>query len=143
MAFDVQRAAVIELGTDPGSLEDYTCDVSFFGVTVGRATVTKSPSFGSPNTEQRAAARTAQVVMTFTTTPHTTTGLVALLRAALNTVAGEVYFRVRYNEGAVSASNPYQTGWLLVTDLDIGAPAYQPRVQTKTFPARDVAESAS
>ena len=143
MAFDVQRVAVIELGLDPGSLVDYTCDVSGFVVSEGRATVIKSPSFGSPQIRQLAAAQSAQVTMRFTSTPNNTSGLVRLLRVARQTVSGEVYFRVRYDPGGVSASNPYQTGWITVTGVDVGAPVGEARVQTQTFPARDVTESPS
>lgn len=81
--------------------------------------------------------------MTFTTTPNNTAGLVRLMRVARLTVSGELYFRVRYDDAVVSASNPYQTGWITVTGVDIGAPVSQTRVQTQTFPARDVTESPS
>lgn len=143
MAYAVQRVAVIELGPDPGSLTDYSCDVSGFLVTVGRTTVVKQASFGSPDIEQRAASRTATVVMTFTTQPNATSGLVNALRAARDTVSGELFFRVRYDDAAASASNPIQSGWLTVTDIQVGAPVSSPMVQTQSFPARDVTESSS
>lgn len=143
MAYAVQRAAVVELGLSPGTLADLTCDVSGFVVTVGRTSVVKSASFGSPNIEQRASAGTASVTITFTSQPNTASGLVQLLRAAQATVAGEVYFRVKYQDAAVSPSNPSQTGWITVGDVQIGAPVSSPMVQTQTFPARDVTESDS
>lgn len=143
MAYAVQRVAVVELGPDPGSLTDYSCDVSGFLVTVGRTSVVKAASFGSPAVEQRASAHTATVTITFTSQPHASSGLVNAMRAAQNTIAGELFFRVRYQDAAVSASNPSQSGWLLVTDVQIGAPVSEAMQQTQTFPARDVTEADS
>lgn len=141
MAFAVQRAAVVEIGPDSGSLTDVTCDVSGFLVTVGRTTVVKSASFGSPAIEQRAASQTALVTMTFSSQPGN--ALVAMLRAARDTVAGELYFRVKYQDAAVSPTNPSQTGWMTVTDFQLGAPVSSPMSQTQSFPARDITESES
>lgn len=143
MAYAVQRVAVVELGPDAGSLTDYSCDVSGFVVTVGRTTVVKPASFGSPAIEQRASARTATVTITFTSQPNTASGLLQELRAAQNTVSGELFFRVKYQDEAVSPSNPSQSGWLIVGDVQIGAPASSTMVQTQTFPARDVSEADS
>lgn len=141
MAYAVQRAAVVELGPDAGSLTDVTCDVSFFGVTVGRTTVVKAASFGSPAIEQRASALTGSVVMSFSSQPGS--DIVNLMRAARDTVSGELYFRVKYQDAAVSPTNPSQTGWLTVTDFQLGAPVSSPMVQTQTFPARDVTEATA
>jgi hypothetical protein len=38
----------------------------------------------------------------------------------------------------VSSSNPKFTGFIVVAELDTGAPVSQVRRQTKTYPARDL-----
>lgn len=136
----VQGVAVVELGPDAGSLVDYSCEVGSFVITEGRSTVQKPPSFGSPSLEELASANTAAVTMTFTSQPFGSSGLWLVMRTAQKTLTGELFFRVKYFDAPVSASNPSRTGWLKVTDLDSGAPVNGTRVQSKTFPARGVSD---
>lgn len=125
------------LGPDAGDLTDYTCWISEFRIIETRATVVKAPSFGSPAIEEKAAADQAQVAMTFLAVPHASSGLLWELDRAKRTQTGELYFEWKPATGAVSASNPKRTGFLVVTDLDTGAPL-GPRRQSKLFPARSV-----
>lgn len=134
----VQRGLVLELGPDAGSLTDYSCDFSEFVIEKTRATVMKAPTPGSPNIEQRAGARSHQVRMTFLATPNGTSGLWHELNAAADTVTGELFFRVRYDDDTVSATNPEFTGYIVVTGLDTGAAAYTARRQSQVVPARAV-----
>jgi hypothetical protein len=131
-----QFGGVFELGVDVGSLTDYTCDISAFVITEGRATVVKAPTAGNPMTEQKAAAGFGSVAMTFAGNPGDATGLWQELRTAMQTRTGELFYRVRYGTAAVSATNPQFTGYITVVDLDTGAPVSTMRRQAKTFPAR-------
>jgi hypothetical protein len=132
-----QFEGVFELGPDAGSLTDYTCDITAFVISEGRATVVKAPTAANPVTEQKAAAAFGSVAITFTSTPDAT-GLWQEMRAAQQTRSGELYFQVRYDTAAVSASNPKFTGYIVVSELDTGAPVSQVRRQSKSFPARDL-----
>lgn len=134
----IQRRIVLELGPDPGSLTDYSCDFSEFVIEKARATVQKAPSFGSPTFEEKAAAGSRTVRLSFLADPHATTGLWRELDAASDSVSGELYFSVRYSDDALSASNPKFTGYIVVTALTTGAAAYQARRQSAVVPARDV-----
>lgn len=136
----IQGAAVVMLGPDAGSLTDYSCYISEFVINEQRVLTVKSPSFGSPASEQKAGADTASVTMTYLAVPHGTSGLWWELRRARGTTTGELYFEVKYDNVAVSASNPKYTGYIVVSDLDTGAAGYTARRQSKTFPARAVSD---
>ncbi len=133
-----QFAGVFELGADAGSLVDYTCDISGFVITEGRATVVKAPTFSNPATEQKAASSFGTVAMAFTANPNDATGLWQAMRAAQQTRTGELFFQVRYSSAAVGADNPKFTGYMVVGELDTGAPVGEIRRQAKSFPARDL-----
>lgn len=134
----VQGAAVVQLGPDGDNLTDYSCWISEFVVNDIRSTFVKAPSFGSPAIEEKAAADQATVTMTFLAVPHASSGLWWELNRARGTRTAELYFDVKWDSAAVSASNPRRTGFLVVTGLDTGAPAFQARRQSKVFPARAV-----
>lgn len=136
----VQAGAVILLGRDPGDLTDYTCFISEFRILETRTLVVKSPSFGSPVFEDKAAAGRARVAMTFLAAPNASSGLWWELRRASLTRTGELYFDVKWSTGMLSASNPKRTGYLVVSDLDTGAAAFTDRRQSKVFPARAVSD---
>lgn len=136
----IQGEIVLLLGPDPAHTTDYSCDFSEFVINEARTLVAKSPSFGSPELEQKAAAGTAQVTATFLAVPHASSGLWFELRRASRTRTGELYFDVKYSTAATSASNPRRTGYIVVSDIDMGAGAYQVRRQTKVFPARAVSD---
>lgn len=138
MAYAVQRDAVVQLGADSGSLTDYSSEVSEFIINEQRLLTQKSPSFGSPTTEQKASSGTATVTITFAANPHATTGLLAAMRTAQATVAGELYFDVKYGSASVSSSNPKFTGYIVVSDIDTGGRIGEVRRISKTFPARSV-----
>lgn len=125
------------LGPDPGDLTDYTCWIDSFVINDTRTTYVKAPSFGSPAVEEKAAADQASVSMSFFGVPSTTSGLLWELDRAKRTRTGELYFEWRGSTAAVSSSNPKRTGYLVVKDLDTGAPL-GPRRQSKVFPARGV-----
>ncbi len=133
-----QFGGVFQLGPDAGSLTDYTCDITAFVITEGRATVVKAPSMSNPVTEQKAAAAFGTVAMTFAGNPGDATGLWQEMRAAMQTTSGELFFQVRYGTAAVSSSNPKFTGYIVVGELDTGAPVNEFRRQAKSFPARDL-----
>ncbi len=133
-----QFAGVFELGPDSGSLVDYTCDISTFLITEGRATVVKAPTMSNPATEQKAGSGFGTVSMVFTSNPNDATGLWQAMRAAKQTRTGELFFQVRYSTAAVGSSNPKFTGYMVVAELDTGAPVGEIRRQAKSFPARDL-----
>ena len=126
------------LGPDAGSLTDYSCWFTDFTINDVRNTVVKSPTFSSPAVEQKAAAGEASVTASFLAVPDTASGLWWELNRAKDTRTAELYFEWRGDSAAVSASNPKRTGYIVVTGLDSGAPAYQPRRQSRVFPARGV-----
>ena len=140
MSDRVQEQIVVELGPDADSLTDYSCDFSEFVIEKTRATVTKAPTPGSPNTEQRAASRSHQVRMTYLAIPNASSGLWHELNTAADTATGELYFEVRYQDDAVSGTNPKFTGYIVVTSLDTGTAAWQPRRQSAVVPARGVSD---
>jgi len=109
----IQDRPVIMLGPDAGSLTDYSCAFQTFQINERRNTVVKAP------------------------TPSTS-GLWAELFTAMGTRTAELYFEYTPADDTVSASNPKRTGYIVVNDLDTGAPAFEARRQSKTFPARDV-----
>ncbi len=133
-----QFAGVFELGPDSGSLVDYTCDISGFVITAGRATVVKAPTMSNPVTEQKAAAAFGTVSIVFTSNPNDASGLWAAMYTAQQTRTGELFFQVRYSSAAVGADNPKFTGYMVVAELDTGAPVGEIRRQSKSFPARDL-----
>ena len=126
------------LGPDAGSLTDYSCWFSEFVISDVRNTVVKSPTFSSPAVEEKAAAGAVSVTASFFAVPDTASGLWWELNRAKDTRTAELYFEWRGDSAVVSASNPKRTGYIVVTGLDSGAPAYQPRRQSRVFPARDV-----
>ena len=131
-----QFGGVFQLGPDPDSLTDHTCDIAGFVITEGRATVVKAPTFSNPQTEQKAAAGFGTVAMTFATNSGDAAGLWQAMRTAMLTTTGEMFFQVRYSTAAVSATNPRFTGYLVVSGLDTGAPVNQALRQTQSFGAR-------
>lgn len=135
----IQGAAVVELGTGPGSTTDYSCYFSEFVPQKIRNTVRKPSSPGSPDVEDKAGGRQHVVVASFLASPLDASSPWGLLNAAADTAAAEVYFRVRYASGPVSASNPLWTGWIVVSQLGIGSAVRQTPRQVITFPARGVA----
>lgn len=136
----VQGQAVIKLGPTPGELTDYSCWFTDFTINPIRTTVIKAPSFGSPAIEEKAAADQASVTVSFLAVPDTASGLWWELNRAMATRTGELYFEWRGDSASVSSSNPRRTGYLVVTGLDSGAPAYQPRRQSRVYPVRDLSE---
>jgi hypothetical protein len=136
----VQGQAVIKLGPDAGSLTDYSCWFRDFTILPIRNTIIKSPTFSSPAIEEKAAANQASVTATFLAVPDVVSGLWWELNRAMGTRTAELFFEWRGDSAAVSSSNPKRTGYIVITGLDSGAPAYQPRLQSKVFPARDVSE---
>lgn len=136
----IQGRAVILLGPDPGDLTDYSCWISEFTINETRSQVVKPPSFGSPQIEQLASAGAAQVTMSFLAVPDVSSGLWNELQVAARTLTGELYFEYQPAVGSVSPANPKKTGYIVVTDIDMGAPAASPRRQRKTFPARAVSQ---
>ena len=126
------------LGPDAGSLTDYTCAIRSFVINDQRLTVVKSPTFASPNTEQKAASTAYSVTIDFLSAFVTSSGLWNELLTAMNTRTAELYFEWTPTDDVVSATNPKRTGYLVVTDLDSGMAIGQPLRQVRTFPARDV-----
>jgi hypothetical protein len=133
-----QFEGVFELGPDAGSLTDYTCDITAFVISEGRATVVKAPTAANPVTEQKAAAAFGSVAVTFAGNPGDASGLWQEMRAAMQTRTGELFFQVRYDTAAVGATNPKFTGYIVVAELNTGAPVGQVARQISTFPARDL-----
>lgn len=133
----IQGEAVILLGPDAGSTTDYSCWISEFRILDTRTVHVKAPSFSSPAIEEKAAADQSSVAITFLAVPHTSSGLLWELDRAKRTRTGELYFEWKGATGAVSASNPKRTGFLVVTGIDTGAPL-GPRRQSQLFPARGV-----
>lgn len=138
-----RRPDRIELGPTPGSLTDYTCWFSEFVIQELWSTVQKAPTPGSPDIELKKSAKSATVAATFLAVPHGTAGLWWELNRAANTVTGELAFAVVYDDDVVSDDNPKFTGVLTVTSLSTGAPAYQPRWQSQSFPARGITRATS
>jgi hypothetical protein len=133
----IQGEAVILLGPDAGSTTDYSCWISEFVINETRTTFAKAPSFSSPAIEDKAAADQAAVTMTFLAVPHASSGLLWELDRAKRTRTGVLYFEWRGATGAVSASNPKRTGFMVVTAVGTGAPM-GPRRQSAVFPALGV-----
>ncbi len=133
-----QFGGVFQLGPDPDTLTDYTCDIAGFVITEGRATVVKSPTFSNPQTEQKAAAGFGNVQMTFATNPGDSSGLWRAIRTAMLTTTGDLFFQVRYSTASVSATNPRFTGYIVISGLDTGAPVNQPLRQSQSFGARSL-----
>lgn len=135
----IQGVAVVELGTGPGSLTDYTCYFSEFLIQKIRNTVRKPASPGSPDIEDKASARSHVVTASFLAEPGDPASPWTAMNVAAESTTAELYFSVRYKAGAVSATNPKFTGYIVVSSLGIGTPVNQVRRQTVTFPARAVA----
>lgn len=134
----VQGLASVMLGPDAGHLTDYTCAIRVFQINERRNTVIKAPSFGSPALEERAAAGQATVTIEFISEFVASSGLWVEFLNAMATDSAELYFEWTPNDDTVSATNPKRTGFIVVSDLDSGAPAYEARRQAKTFPARSI-----
>jgi hypothetical protein len=126
------------LGPDAGSLTDYSCAFQTFVINERRTTVVKAPTFSSPAIEEKAAAGQASVSVVFLSDYVTTSGLWQELVNAMATRTSELFFEYTPADDTVGTSNPRRTGYIVVTDLDTGAPAFEARRQVKTFPARDV-----
>ncbi len=133
-----QFAGVFELGPDSGSLVDYTCDISGFVITYGRATTVQAPTMANPFTVQRGGAQFGTVSLAFTSNPNDASGLWTAMYTAQQTRTGELFFQVRFSTAAVGADNPKETGYILISELDTGAPVGEIRRQSKSFPARDL-----
>ena len=134
----IQDRPVIMLGPDAGSLTDYSCAFQTFQINERRNTVVKAPTPSSPAFEEKAGAGQASVSVVFLSAFVATSGLWAELFTAMGTRTAELYFEYTPADDTVSASNPKRTGYIVVNDLDTGAPAFEARRQSKTFPARDV-----
>jgi len=126
------------LGPDAGSLTDYSCAFQTFQINERRNTVVKAPTPSSPAFEEKAGAGQASVTVVFLSAFVATSGLWAELLTAMATRTAELYFEYTPADDTVSASNPKRTGYITVVDLDTGAPAFEARRQSKTFPARDI-----
>lgn len=136
----IQGAAVVELGLNPSSYADYSCYFSEFLIQKIRNTVRKPASPNSPAVEDKAASKAAVVTASFLAGPHDPSSPWAIMNTASDLPSGELYFRVRYASGPVSASNPMFTGYIVVNQLGIGAAARATRRQSVTFPARAVSD---
>lgn len=134
----VQDRPYVALGVDAGSLTDYSCAFQTFQINERRATVVKAPTPSSPAFEEKAGAGQASVSVVFLSDYVTTSGLWQELLNAQATRTAELYFEYTPADDTVSSTNPKRTGYIVVTDLDTGAPAFEARRQTKTFPARGI-----
>jgi hypothetical protein len=136
----VQDRPIIMLGPDAGSLTDYTCAFQTFQINQLRNLVVKPPTPSSPDIEQKAGAGSASVSVVFLSDYVTTSGLWQELLNAMATRTGELYFEYTPQDDTVGTSNPTRTGYIVVSDLDMGAPIGEARRQVKTFPARAISE---
>lgn len=133
----IQDRPIIMLGTAPGDIADYSCSFQTFQINERRNTFLKAPTPASPAFEEKAGAGQASVTVVFLS-PYATSDLWGVLLAAQATRTAELYFEYTPADDTVSATNPKRTGYIVVTDLDMGAPAFEARRQSKTFPARAI-----
>jgi hypothetical protein len=136
--YETQLEGNIQLGTGPGSVTDYSLDISALVINRRRNTVTKPGTFGNPVVEEKASTNQYTVTAVFAGNEGDATGVWAEIWDAMDTDASEVYFEGTFKEGAVSASNPKFTGYIIVTDTDAGGTVGELKQQSKTWPARGV-----
>jgi hypothetical protein len=136
----VQDRPIIMLGPDADTLTDYSCAFQTFQINERRNTVVKAPTPSNPTFEEKAGAGQASVSVVFLSDYVTSSGLWQEMLNAQATRTAELYFEYTPADDTVSATNPKRTGYIVVTDLDTGAPAFEARRQAKTFPARDISQ---
>lgn len=134
----IQERPIIMLGPAADSITDYSCAFQTFQINERRNTTLKPPTPSSPAFEELAGAGQASVTVVFLSAYVTSSGLWAELLTAMGTRTSQLYFEYTPADDTVSATNPKRTGWIVVTDLDMGAPAFEARRQVKTFPARAI-----
>jgi len=136
----VQDRPIVMLGPAADALTDYSCAFQTFQINERRNTVVKAPTPANPTFEEKAGAGQASVTVVFLSDYVTTSGLWQELWNAMQTRTGELYFEYTPADDTVGTSNPQRTGYIVVTDVDMGAPAFEARRQSKTYPARDVSQ---
>lgn len=139
--FRTQKGGRIRVGSGPGDLTDVSNDIRQLEVDWVRSTVVSQPTPSSPTRGQKASAEEQFVHVEFATNPHDTDGAWALIRAAEKTVTSELYFDAVQGPGAVSASNPKITGYMVVTKVSAGNPVPSSVLsQSATFPGRAISD---
>lgn len=135
-----QRAAVVELGLDPGDLTDLSDEIATFTIDDNRNTVARRATYGFPDERTSAAGHARMATIDFDQEEGDPEGTFAMLRAAQNTESGECYFRVRYKDEPQSETNPEYTGSFVVTGITIGTAVNVWKAQSKTYPINDFDE---
>ena len=135
----VQLEGLIKIGPVGGTLVDVSDDVSKLVITTTATAVAKPATYGSPNNESRKGAVTDQVTLVYHSDESPSTGLWAVIYDAIRNGDGELEFSAVYKTGSVSPTNPKFTGIFLVTDVDTGTAVNEWKMQSKTYPARNIA----
>lgn len=136
--YEIQLEGNIQLGTGPGSLTDYSLDVSALIIEKIRNTVQKPGTFGNPTVEDKASTTQYRVQVVFAGNEGDATGVWAEIWDAMDTPTSEIYFEGSFKPGDVSVSNPKFTGFMIATQNMAGGTVGQNKQVSVTYPARGI-----
>lgn len=136
--YETQLEGNIQLGSGPGSLTDYSLDISALIIEKIRNTVQKPGTFGNANVEEKASTTQYRVQVVFAGNEGDATGVWAEIWDAMDTDTSELYFEGSFKEGAISATNPRFTGYMICTQNMAGGTVGQLKQVSVTWPARSI-----
>lgn len=135
---EVQLKGNIRLGPAPGELTNYSLYIAQLVITRTRPTIAGLATYGNPSPRQHAQADVYAAAIQYKYHEGDPLGFWLEAWSAMDEDVPELYFAGEYFDGPRGINNPGFEGWLLVADVDAGAPVNQLRAQQKTWQARDV-----